>query len=231
MNFRLLVCLLLISTYSFGQRADSAKNAIGVFGESNGMFSHNEHAYLSTAGLQYNKQGKKYFGYKLILGYASYGDYPGYGVNYISGDTGRDKRAYAHMDMGMIGGGVTFERQFYRKLYFFAGFEARVGHGHGYVDTNITTQYNIQMPTGNGGVAYGTYTTVHDKPGTKADITYAGFSPSIGLQLKLRRFCIGTEFLNYCTYRSIKPAQKSADALFDFDSANITQRLFVQYRF
>jgi len=232
MKFCFFVSLLLFSTNSFAQSVDSARYALGVFGETNGMFSNNQNASVSTAGIQYNKQVKKYFGYKLMLGYAAYGDYPGYGVTYISGDTGRGKHPNMHMDLGMIGGGVTFERQFYRKLYFFAGFELRVGHGHGYIDTSVTTQYNIQrVDPVTGAVANGTYTTVQDKAGTKADITYAGFSPSFGLKLKLRRFCIGTEFLNYCTYRSIKPAQKSADALFDFDSANITQRLFVQYRF
>ena len=227
-----LMLSVLLSARSYGQKADTAKHAIGIFGESNDLFNRNGNASVSTVGLQYNKQVRKHFGYKLMLGYAAYGYYPNYRIDYISGDTVRGKQPNTHIDMGMIGGGITFERQFYRKLYFFTGFEARIGYGHGYIDTSVATQHNIQMVDPNtGAIANGTYTTIHDKAGTKADMFYAALAPSFGLKIKLRRFCIGTEFLNYINFRSIKPANKRGDNIMDFDFTNITQRLFVQYRF
>ncbi len=232
MKYSFLISLVLLATSSFAQRGDSARNAIGIYGETNGMFSGNNVSTMFTAGIQYNRWNRKHFSYKLMLGMGNYSERDHGGSSSISNDTLVIKRNVLDIKLGVIGAGVKYDRQFYRKLYFFAGLELRAGYGSGTQDTSIVREYNKPLSTPVGGPGLmGLYSTEQTKDGVTASMFYAGFTPSFGLELRLRRFTIGTEFLNYVSYRSVSLPHHSTDATVDFDSGNLTQRVFLHYRF
>jgi hypothetical protein len=232
MKLPIIVLLMAFSIVASAQSPEGKVNALGIYGESNGMFSGVGNPVMNTVGLQYNKWNKRHMGFVVTLGYGSYVQEPSIANNFLIGsDTLRGKIAKSHFDMGIVGFGIQAERQFYKKIYFFAGFQVRAGYGSGQVDTTITHQYNVPQVDPVTGITYQNMVmTAYGKTGSAASTFYVGLTPSVGAKLNFKKFCIGTEFMNYITYRSQTAAGRT-DGLIDFDIANITQRIFVQCRF
>ena len=223
----LVVLLSLVTAFSYAQDTTGKKYALGLFGETNGMFSGNNVAGLSTGGVQYTKRSKKYFGYKLMLGTGIYREHPQATITSIITDTVYKQRIATHARLGIIGGGINWERRFYGKLHFFAGLDLRIGYGTGNEDTTFITESYVNNALMVPGIA----TTAVSATGPGADMFYAGFTPSFGLELKWKRLNIGTEFMNYVTYTSVNVHGHGTTGNMDYDAANITQRIFIQYRF
>ena len=222
---------MLLPNHSFAQVADSSRQAIGFLGEANSMFGGNDNAIVSTVGLQYNKWYKKNVSYKIIAGYGNYNHSPRGITQAIDQDTAIRKAANTKIDMAVIGGGIEVQRQFYKKLYFFAGFEIRVGYGSGTIDTTVTSEYYApQINPYTGATVQGIATSSFDKSGTTATMFYFGLTPYFGLKLEFRKFCLGTEFKNYIYHTSVH-YNSNREGLTDFDLSNISQSIFVQYKF
>ncbi len=234
MNFFKIVFLSLFVVFQGNaQTLDSSRNAIGVFGETNSMFSGTGDPRYSSSGLEYSKWNKKHLGYTVTIGYGNYSQTPSLAsIRVVGFDTLTGKRATVNISMGMIGFGVQAERQFYKKVYFFAGFHVQAGYGSGKIDSTVTKEYNVQQVDPVTGFNYtNTVISFGAKTSATANMFYMGFTPSVGVKLQFKKFCIGAEFMNYVTFRSIESEKGYTESSVDFDFANITQRLFVQYRF
>ena len=234
MKFVHLLFLLLVGGISaFAQATVDNTSALGVYGETNSMFSGIGNPVVSTAGLQYNKWTKKHIGFVVTLGYGNYVHDPASGLTVLIGpDTLKTKTVNSNVNLGMVGFGIQAERRFYKKVYFFAGIQLRAGYGSGKTDTTMSREYNYtQIDPVTGFTYQNTATSSYNKTGTGISMFYLGFTPSIGAKLEFKKFCVGTEFMNYFTYRSLKPNNGTASNMVDFDFGNITQRLFVQYKF
>ncbi len=231
-NRILLFFMLLLPTHLFAQTIDTSHtHALGLLVESNSMFARDGNAELATVGLQYNKRRKK-LSYKLTAGYASYDQEPhGNGFNSIIQDTAIRKTPKTKIDMVMIGGGLEVQRQFYRKLYFFAGVELRAGYGSGTVDTTITKEYYVPLVNPYTGMAVAAIADAsYGKTGTDATLFYLGITPYFGLKLEFKRFILGTDFKNYVAFTALHD-RTGATGNVDFSSSNISQSFFVQYKF
>src|SRR5579872_668270 len=144
---------LLLPMHVWAQSADILKHSISLWGEASGMF--NSSTSMSTAGIQYQKKTSKHFSYHVSAGFANYNSTVSDGLLLIAGDTAIKRRISDNINMGVIGFGVETERQFYHKLYFFAGLELRIGYGSGTADTSFAKEYNAAI-TNPGGTPYHT---------------------------------------------------------------------------
>ena len=227
-----LVLSVLLSGYSFAQNVDSKTKSLGVFGDTNAMFSTNDNPTFNSVGVEYTKWLNKYIAYRVMLGYGNATNIPNLAfTDRISSDTITGTTTKSNISLGILGFGIEAERQFYKRLFFFAGFEIRAGYGNGSVDSTITTRYfgqNINPLTNT--VYNEFYSVSNTRSGPMANAFYVAFTPSFGLKLEFRKFSFGTEFMNYCSYRAIHSRSTVFDDSFDFDFGNITQRFFVDYK-
>ncbi len=223
--------LLVLPVTLFAQQSDNRSNSIGLFSESNSMFTSDRGPLMQTMGVQYLKRSKKVIEYKVSIGYSNYAEMPSYnGLYSIQSDTARWSNVSKKSNLGILGFGVEAKRQFYKKLYFFAGFDVRAGYGNGKSDTTGTKQYSAMQfnPVTNALQEVFITETFHRE--APATMVYAGFTPYFGLKLEFKRFAIGTSFMNYFAYRSIQLKGGQNDALIEFDFSNITQQFFVRYK-
>lgn len=230
---RYFICLLLVMPLSVSaQKADSFRNSIGVFGETNTYFAWG--AEMNTAGLQYVRKSKKWLSYKASIGYAYYQNtHEDYWGRKIQADTIMYSASNESIKLGILSIGIEAQRQFYKKLYFFTGFDVRCGYGKGMTDTFLVKEYMYSWRnpfSGNmeedirGDNTYGSR-----MPTT---MTYCAFSPYVGLKVEYNRFSFGASLLNYWCYVSIaKNDWGLYGGLFDFDVSNISQQFFVRYKF
>ena len=232
-SFFLCLCFFLwLCPRLFAQAVDSSRHAIGFFGETNTVFAGNGVPSLSTAGVQYNQRIKKNLGYRIILGYGSYNDMPQAAISSINQDTAISRAVNTRVNMVVVGGGVEGQRKFYKRLFFFAGLQIIAGCGSGTEDSRVTDQYNEALVNPLTGVFFpGVGSFSYTESTTAVTMFYVGFTPYFGLKLDFKKICIGTEFKNYVNYRSVKSHNGSTESLTDFDSNNMTQSVFVQYKF
>jgi hypothetical protein len=230
-----IICLsLLLPAQLFAQTTDSIIHGIGLFAETNVMSGNSQNAGMATVGLQYCKKMKGHLLYNISLGYGSYNDHPAAIVTSIKGDTVISRSVGSKIDLAVLGFGLEAQHQFYRKLYFFGGVQLRIGYGSGTTDTNITQQYNeTRVNPVTGATENGITTFVTAVSGPSATMFYGGFTPYFGLKLEFKRFTIGTSFMNYFTVRSInvKGRSEGNGTMSDFDSNNLSQRFYVNYKF
>lgn len=228
----LLFLICMLASYNAGaQKIDSAHNALGLFAETNTVISDARNSSIGMAGLQYNHHNKKGLGYRLIAAYGSYHRNPFDGYTEIKQDTAIGRYQDVKIAMGFIGAGLEAEKQFYHRLYFFAGFEMRIGYGSGRIDTTVTEEYNGPFINPKTGYSYaGVVTATYDKTGPAATMLFLGFTPYFGLKIAFRRIAIGTEFKNYFNHTSLHSGS-SAEGVTDFNSSSVSQSIFIQYKF
>ena len=224
--------LLLLPLHLLSQTIDTPMNSISLLGEARIGSPGNNNASMSTLGVQYRKKGKKYLSHTFTAGYGSY-SYSRYdNLIKISGDTAKTRRFVDNINLGILGSGIEAERQFYKKLYFFAGLELHAGYGTGTADTTITKQYNVLLYNPHTGTLY--ETMVYGPGSTTSgpeSMFYIGLTPYFGLKLEFKRVSIGTAFMNYVTFSDIMQKAGNTYGSIDFDMGNITQRIFVSYKF
>lgn len=221
---------LLLPVHLLAQTADDRSNSIGLFGETNSMFSNSNSASMSTSGLQYHKKRGKHSSYSFTAGYGNYNHSPNSETVLISGDTAKGRSISDNINLGILGFGIETERQFYKKLYFFAGLELRAGYGSGTVDSTSTNEYNA-LQNNPGGPPFETVVSqpYNTRSGTES-LFYMGFTPYFGLKLEFKKFSIGTSFMNYVHYEAISTKGGGSYGSLNFDSNNITQQVFVRYK-
>ncbi|MCD6011186.1 MAG: hypothetical protein K0Q79_1048 [Flavipsychrobacter sp.] len=230
LNGIMIWVLLLLPATAFGQ-VDSFRNSIGFFGETNALFTGYGEPIMKTFALQYIRKSKKVLQYKVGIGYGGYEQPPYALMDSIYGDTAESRSVIKYIDLGIISLGVEAQRQFYRKLHFFGGIELRAGYGNGTTETSIIKEYNVvyNIPP------YRWHETGVDfsySRGPNVTMTYVGFTPYFGLKLEFKRITLGTSFMSYVYYTKIKKEPKGyADNSVEFDGGNITQQLFVRYKF
>jgi hypothetical protein len=230
---KLMICLLLAAPITvWAQNTDSFRNSVGVFVETNALFVGDENPNMKTMGLQYIMNTKKILRYKVSVGYADYWHMPRGVFHAVQADTVKMRKVNRYINLGMVGVGLEVQRQFYRKMYFFAGFDLRAGYGTGKSDTSVNKEYTFKFYDSTANRSFDIMQSNSDiLRGPDVTMVYAGFTPYFGLKLEFKHFSVGTSFMNYFAYRSIQSKGGHNDALIDFSSANITQQFFVRYKF
>lgn len=206
-------------------------NAIGLLNESNTIFS-SYSPYMNTSGIQYKRQNNKHVTHSVMLGYSSFSSNPDHPITLVRADTAYAVNTQYNINMAMAGCGVEISRHFYKKIHLYAGLELRAGYGAGRADTVATEYHNVLHFN----PATNTYmsniaTTTNNINGPSAQMLYVGLGPQVGVTVELKRFSIGTSFLNYINFRTITSQAGGSYGVADFDMGNMTQRIFVFYKF
>jgi hypothetical protein len=200
-------------------------NEAGLFGQTVATSGYN--SALSLAGAQYKKWLKPNVGIRALLAHGNYYSF-GYSPSSISmiGDTVVNENQRTRVNMGFVGVGVEAQRHFYKRVYLFAGLELKGGYGSGFTDTLYEKQYKESGKA--------TYTKdIHDiRSGTpNVNMTYIGFSPSIGAKMQWSRLGVGAEiFAAEMSYTATNTSGVK-NSLFDFNMGDLRQRIFIHYRF
>jgi hypothetical protein len=200
-------------------------NEAGLFGQSVATGGYN--SFLSLGGVQYKKWLRPNVGIRAILAHGNYISFQ-YSPTAISvkGDTIINENLRTRVNMGFAGVGVEAQRHFYKRVHLFAGLELKGGYGSGYTDTVYEKQYKESGHT--------TYSKdIRDiRSGTPdVNMTYLGFSPSIGARLQWSRISIGAEiFPAEISYTGINTSGVKTSQ-FDFNMGELKQRIFIHYRF
>jgi hypothetical protein len=200
-------------------------NEIGLFGQAVATGGYN--SALSIAGVQYKKWLRPNTGIRAILAHGNYYSSLHTPTNIsISGDTIINENLRTRVNMVFLGGGIEAQRHFYKRVYLFAGLELKGGYGSGYTDTLYEKQYKES--------GHSTYTKdiLDIRSGTpNVNMTYLGFSPSIGAKLQWNRLVIGAEIFPAemsVTFTNTSGLQTSSS---DFNMGDLKQRIFIHYRF
>lgn len=200
-------------------------NEVGLFGQSVATSGYN--SALSLAGVQYKRWLKPNVGIRAILAHGNYNSfqYTPNNINFI-GDTVINENLRTRVNMAFAGIGVEAQRHFYKRVYLFAGLELKGGYGSGFTDTLYERQYKEPGHT--------SYTKdIRDiRSGTpNVNMTYLGFSPSIGAKLQWNRLIVGAEIFPAemsVTFTNTSGVQTSSS---DFNMGDLKQRIFIHYRF
>ena len=187
-----------------------------------------------VAGIQYRHQSNPILAWRATAGHFSFSNegttvhlYP------YSADTIRTRHTYTNIKGIALSAGFEAQRQFFKKVYFYGGIEARAGYGTAYQDTQLTYQYVersqiFPLDTGLYTTTRHTSTSGADGNGMFISATFlAGARIYIG-----RRIIIGTEFSNpayYFNYHTPERSGNTSGIAFSLD--HVTQRCYLSYRF
>lgn len=178
---------------------------------------------IGLIGAQYKKHVTSNYGYRLMAGY---GIYNHESAVYKAGslrDTIYENNATTTINLGIIGGALEAQRQFYKKVYFFAAVELRAGYGKGHVDTSIHKSYEQNSILVN--------TTQSSTAFPNVSMFYMNLAPTGGIRLQLSHLVLGAEFYPInLTYQNQSNNNNGRRTSF-FDLGNAGQRFFVHYRF
>ena len=142
-----------------------------------------------------------------------------------SADTMLWKSTSTNTNMVTLGFGTEVQRNFYRKLYLFAGVDIRFSYGTVLYDTAITAEI-----TGNSRFTR-IYTSYETYPREELVAMQAALVPCIGLKLALGRFNIGYSMANYLyAYRAERDGTIT-NVYQTIGIGNTHQRVFATYRF
>ena len=230
------VALLFLPIILFAQAPvtvpASCINSIGLITETNGILGGQDMGSVTTFGVQYTRKKEKKPAYFIGLGYATYtGSRPSAMQTIVTRDTAESRWAKDKIDMLMLSGGVELQKQFYHKLYFFGGIQARLGYGVGSRDTMQEKTYNgYQFDPATKKYYKTTEHYAGELGSVDNSMIYFGVTPYFGLKLAFKRFDIGTTFMNYVTFKALTAGGKS-DGMVDFSINDLTQQFFVRYKF
>lgn len=132
-----------------------------------------------------------------------------------------------------VGGGMEVQRQFYRKVYLYAGADLKIGYGTARRDTQITYEYYTPSTVfpGQNDRQFSTTQIRHSANGRGIVVTTAVL---VGAKIYTgKRIIIGTEFTNPLYYVNIKTGDQigASSSGLDFTIGQIMQRVYVTYRF
>jgi hypothetical protein len=169
---------------------------------------------------------KEHMIYTFSLAMSTFHDEPYTNIKYVNGNRATMLWHRTIVNMPMVGLGVEWQRQFYKKVYFFAGLEWKAGYGSGSSDTLEQVETIMPPPDPNGAPKYWTKTTVYTGERQPVDMLIMGAAPHIGAKLEFKRFTIGTMYLNYLWFTTTQ-TKSSSMASIDLDVTNIYHRFFV----
>ena len=209
-------------------------NSLGIISESNSANAVNDIPSMGVFGLQYRRQVRPHCAYSIMAAYGSYNSMPSTTrISTIKDDTAYGRSISTKAGLGLLGFALEADRQFYKKVYFFAGADLRGGYGTGTRDTNLVRSYNytsVDPVTGN--VYQGIVNKATSADGPAVSMVNVALTPYVGVKLELRRIAFGLAVVGgSVAYTSIKPQNGSASSLVDFDLGNISRRLFFRYKF
>jgi len=231
---KLMICMLLAAPITvWAQKTDSFRNSVGLFYETNWLFRNAISSPMETAGFQYVRKGKKWLNYNISVGYGNYESTPErYWVRNVHVDTFRSVSRNKKFDLAILGLGIEAERQFYKKLCFFAGLGLRLGYGRGPTDSVFEKRYLFREynPFIEDTVVSGNWEIRHSA-GPDESMFYAGLTPYFGLKVDFKRFSVGTSFMNYIALTIMPMSGGGTDRVIEFIENNITQQFFVRYKF
>lgn len=198
------------------------KNEIGLFGQTSNGFDND----LTMAGVQYKKWVRPNMAIRALIAHGAHHSYDhSPGLINIIGDTVLTKNLNSRVNMVFIGGGVEAQRHFYKKIYLFAGLELRAGYGSGYMDTLYSKQYKEQ-----GSSRYTTSVDGIRSSTPNINMTYVGFSPSIGAKFQWSRITLGAEIFPGEMAFNSRNVSGTTTSLMDLNT-DLRQRVFLHFRF
>lgn len=198
------------------------KHEIGIFSHINSMSS-GSYGNMDMQGVQFKLWKNETIGFRVLAGYASYNNFSSpFSVKTLS-DTVVERSTQTNIGLGTIGFGVEAQRRFYKRVYLYAAMELRGGYGRGTTDTvtvkRLVNPNNYYSEATNGGRAL-------------ADMFYINLSPSIGAKLNFNRISFGVEVYGVnLGYQSISYGNGPTTGMGDFDMGNVSQRVFINFRF
>lgn len=227
-NILLVIALLSQTTLLQAQDAvvkkpaRERKNEIGIFSHMNSS-SPGTYGNMDIQGVQYKRWKNETIGFRVIAGYGSYYNHSEpFNVKTLS-DTVVEKNTQTNIGLGTIGFGVEAQRKFFKRVYLYAAMELRGGYGTGTNDTvtvkRLVNPNNYYSFASNGGR-------------TDATMFDINLSPSIGAKLNFNRLSFGVEVYGVnMGYRTIRYGNGPSYSTGDFDMGNISQRMFINFKF
>ncbi len=224
-----LIAAMLTLTFPAGIHAQSTETTtsqktstseIGIFGQTEFSQSNTN---LSMMGIQFKKWMNEHVGFRVLGGYASYDALQA--PFFIGGAAGEAEERYVshQISLGILGVGVEAQRQFYKRLYLFAGLELKGGYGSGTADTIIKTAYKH----------HGHYESNWDlnNGSGNATMTYLDFMPSIGAKIQFSKLTFGVETSGVMmNYTSIATGNVSSSMTGFEMGGYMIHRGFISYR-
>ncbi len=231
---RTSIALLLLFTAS-GLRAQSVtpknfNNDVSLFADMQ-LFSDVVNA--NAQGIHFRYQHSPMIAWRLSGGHFTYEEQGGTTILApFSKDSVGTRRQIRNMEGAFLGGGVEAQRQFFRKVYLYAGAEVHIGYGVASVDTAFSYKYFGPSPFPPDTAQYLTTSSfgraAKDGSGIMASATFLlGARVFVG-----KRFIIGTEFSNPVYYTNSKTGDESGRrSNLSLSTSQVTQRFYVSYRF
>lgn len=201
-------------------------NELGIAIE-NSMYG-NADNYQSAIGVQYKRWKSEHFGLRLSALYRQTAtEGPVYKMA-TSADTFVEQKYIQRIDMATIGAGVEAQRQFYKRVYFYASVDLRIGSGVGGNDTQTIKKYAL---TQGSTVSFAESITGDFSKRNNVNSLYVGIVPSIGAKIQLKKVCAGIEIVSHFLTYTNTSSQSENISLLDFSLDNFSKRLYIAYRF
>ncbi len=227
----LSVCLLLLPLQIFADDTTTHKNALGIYTETNAVFSAIHNPGIGAVGLVYKIRRSPVNSFVATLGYTGYNDRPIPQFTSFNKDTAFSRPGVTKVGLVTAGFGIEAQRHFYRRVSLYAGAEVRAGYGSGTTDTFSRAHYNRPYTNpANGHVSpYNDFTDTRILTSDVAMVT-GSFTAYLGARVDIKRLSIGLQFMNGMVYENIKPDKAAGYSNLNWDLSNITQRLLFTYR-
>jgi len=226
---QLLLVILLLPACAHARTVDSSRNSIGVYNESNVISGSRYFPAVSTVGIMYKRIKKEDVIYSFTAGYCKSVSNEPVGGKMISGSTDIMRSVKKDINIAVAGVGIERQRHFYRKVYFLAGLDWKLGYGSG-TTRNVTT-YETWVPGTSPSMPYGeVHTTESSSPGPGISMFLLYGAPYIGAKLEFKRFALGMIVMNYVKSEFVQSGSRN-NLTFDFNTSNFSTRLFVTHKF